>query len=334
MHYINGIFSIGMGETCNQFGERKNMGRVAKIVKIIIGVWLGSIVLSLLLLGFYNGSITEFINTRPRNIKVYDTYVSGDWRNYIEIQQGKYRLEVVEGRPRIGLRLVLKNTYTSSDERPSATLGLIPLNASGAELNAVLRVESQDRFNDFIRGQTGDTAIILFSGTKYSEGLIGINKDTSNRWVSSTRNFEVKTLVPRIVAIPELITTDDSAKNIVSSWTGAVTTGLLENKNIGNIVDQSRIQEAQRQLRFEAGDWSNPTKYAEIGRVLNVNTIAVGSVSFDRRVKGSSGDVDRYTLSLQLIDIATLSVIGAITINSTSTSNIRDAVMEMALQIR
>jgi hypothetical protein len=111
------------------------------------------------------------------------------------------------------------------------------------------------------------------------------------------------------VAVPEFTGTPNVPKDMITAVTGSVTSHLLENPGVHSVVDYSRINALQAQLAFEASDWSNPAKYAEIGRALNVDTIAVGTIA-----EGGKALWDQeYVVSLQLIDIATLSVVGAYT---------------------
>jgi len=119
---------------------------------------------------------------------------------------------------------------------------------------------------------------------------------------------------PRIVAVPQLTPTQAIPNDLVVSATSYITGYLIDNKDIHSVVDYSRIAEAQKQLQFEAGDWSNPAKYAEIGRALNVDTIAVGTIAEGGKALGL---LKTYDISVQLIDIATFSVVGAFTVAAT-----------------
>ena len=115
---------------------------------------------------------------------------------------------------------------------------------------------------------------------------------------------------PRIVAMPEFTGTPSVPQDFVIGATGAATSYLLENRGVKSIVDYNRIKNLQEQLRFEVSDWSNPAKYAEIGKALNVDTIAVGTIAEG----GTTLFIGQeYVVSLQLIDIATLAVVGAYT---------------------
>jgi hypothetical protein len=120
----------------------------------------------------------------------------------------------------------------------------------------------------------------------------------------------------RIVAVPELTATKNVSEDLVISFTAAVTSGLAENKNINRVVDYNQINRIMEQHRFEASDWSNSAKYAEIGKALNVDTIAVGTISLG----GKPLFTQMYVLSVHLVDISTMAVAGSFTYTAAATA--------------
>jgi hypothetical protein len=298
----------------------------------------------------------------PRTISVRDVYISGDWKDYIKIEDGDYLLEDQEGRPLISLRLTLNRAFSGAMANPAETLRLDALSAGGSALGKEFRVDSEAKFNDFVRGQEGVTTAITFTAMmrrddKWFPNVAGFDAVTrepsrqtaagqtvqpanpANVVTRDTRtdpNFENRTQArtgPRVVAVPQLTGTPIIPKDLIIATTGAVTGHLLYNKGVRTVVDYSRIAEAQEQLKFEAGDWSNPSKYAEIGRALNVDTIAVGTISDGGKIIF----IQTYTISVQLIDIATLSVAGAFTVSSVQrvelSSELEKAIKRMKVQL-
>jgi len=285
---------------------------------------------------------TEFIfgnNNKSVTVNVQDMKITGAWDNIIEIEDHDYEFEVMGSIPRVNVNLKLKQTFRGAMEDPSITFILTPLSADGKELYE-LRVESTDRFNSFIQGQVGDTDIIAFVGNKVPRSFVPMPR---KEWVSKIKSFGAKTIDPAqasasaaaavavasdrrtglIVAIPELTSTQNVPQDIILRATASVTSGLLMNRSVQTIVDYNQMAVVQRQLQFEASDWSNTDKYAEIGKVLNIDTIAVGNVI-------SSGS--RYIVSLQLINISTLAVVGAYTspeYSSSGMGNIENNVKRM-----
>ena len=304
-------------------------------------------------------------------ISVEDMYISGEWKDYIVVEDGDYLLEDLNTgsgtfdypKPRISLRLTLKQPFPGRMENPSETLRLDALSRGGAGLGKEFFIDSssRDKFNDFVRGEPGISASITFAAnywkndTWFSE-VAGF--DAKTREASVARTAPAETTVtgspaapitrdtgtdplfnartrartgPRIVAVPELTGTVNIPDDMIVGATGVLTTYLLENPGVHSVVDYTRIAEAQKQLKFEAGDLSNPAKYAEIGRALNVDTIAVGTIAEG----GKMLFVQTYTVSVQLIDIATLSVAGAFSesIMKTETANLRKPITNMRVRL-
>ena len=109
------------------------------------------------------------------------------------------------------------------------------------------------------------------------------------------------------VAVPELTGSRDVPRDRIIYYTDMITEGLVENPSISGVVDYNRIAEIQKQHRFEASDWSNTAKYAEIGRAFNVDTIAVGNVIENP----AYARPHNFDVTIQLIDINTFAVVGA-----------------------
>jgi hypothetical protein len=291
----------------------------------------------------------------PRTISVRDVYITGDWKDFIKIEDGDYVLEDIgNADPRISLRITLLQTFTGRMDDPASTLRLNALSSGGSDMGKEFWINSSEKFNDFVRGPAGVTTSISFEAMMFTHDTWFANvagfdaKTIQPRQTASggsgssvaenpasgpsapvTRNtatdpiFDTRTQArtgPRIVAVPEFTGTANVPSDLIVSVTGTVINGLMQNKGVHSVVDYSRIYAAQTQLRFEASDWSNPAKYAEIGRVLNVDTITVGTVSEG----GKTLFMQQYDVALQLIDIATLSVVGAY-----SKSIYRDTVSEI-----
>jgi hypothetical protein len=309
----------------------------------------------LLILTLYSGC-AKYKPNEPRTISVRDVYISGDWKEFIAVENGDYVMEDDDGRPRIGIKLTLLKTYAGEADNPANTFELNALSANGTNMGKRFWVDNKNKFNDFVRGQKGDTTSITFIGYKMDntdnwftkiEGFEAESQKPSSKQKDTAKDtgaaakdsgtaakepdpaavvtrdtrtdpvFDNRTIArtgPRIVAVPELTATQAIPNDLVVSATSYITGYLIDNKDIHSVVDYSRIAEAQKQLQFEAGDWSNPAKYAEIGRALNVDTIAVGTIAEGGKALGF---VKTYDISVQLIDIATFSVVGAFTVAAT-----------------
>jgi hypothetical protein len=267
--------------------------------------WLTILMLLLIIISSFG--LTSCSRKR-KVVTVKDINVTGLWKDYVEIEDGKYRIEVHNGIPRINMQLKVKKTFLDFSENFSSILVLIPATSVGnniVEADDGFRVESLQKFNEFVRSQAGTTTMISFAAPRLRKN-----------WISKTNGFNAETHNARIVAIPELIGIGDISNDILINFTSAVTTGLIDNKFIHSIVDYNQITAAQRQLMFEASDWSNPGKIAELGRVLNANTIAVGNISVDK----GYFLFNTYILSLQLIDINTMSIIGSLNLSNNAKS--------------
>jgi len=304
---------------------------MSTLSKTLLGIGIGVAVITFYVVFFNYDTWQENATKRTVTINVEEVFITGEWRNYIEVRPGRYKLEVVDDTPRISVRLVIKAAYAGTAKKPSDTLELIVMNKTGAELNT-LRIESQDRFNEFIMGQPGDSLLIAFSGIKNTRAGV-------HAWTQQAGSLDMRTIIPRSVAIPELVAEDNAAKAVASVITGNIISGLTENRNISNVVDYNQLQATQRQLRFEASDWSDTSKYAEIGRVLNVDTIAVGTIKTvqERRDVGvawTKWETFTYqSFNLQLIDISTLQVVGSSNLN-TEDYNIRASIRNMNIKSR
>jgi hypothetical protein len=275
-----------------------------------------------------------------RAISVSDTHIMGQWKDYITIEDGEYLLEdsggANSGRALITVRLSLKKSYTGRLEKPEETLVLVPLSRGGSEIAKTFSVASKEKFLELLSSEAGTSAAVTFAcpltkEDRYFTQIAGFDAKTiepaversadnaastpqadgpATRDTSTDPLFNPRTSArrgPRIVAVPELTDTKNVPEDLIIGVTGAITSGLLKNKKVGSVVDYNQINRIMQQHRFEASDWSNPAKYAEIGRALNVDTIAIGTIS-------SSGSVlliKTYTASVQLIDISTMSIAGA-----------------------
>ena len=248
-----------------------------------------------------------------KKINVEDVFVSGEWKEFIKVEDGVYEIEKDLTTAKINLRLILLNEYTGERRDPAATLSLIPLTKNGSELNYSFLIQSRDRFNEFIFREPGTITSITFSSSSIrSVNLFKIN------------NFELKsftpepklTLIKRTIAFPEL--TGEVSNDILNIAMGAVTTELFKNNDILNVIDHNQIEAIQKQHDFQLTDWADTSNYAEIGRVLNVNTIAIGTVTAARNSWGSI----EYHLYLRFIDIDTFAVIGSFSYSTTTPKDI------------
>ena len=283
---------------------------------------------------------------RPRRIRVREVWIGGDWKDYLKLVPGRYALEDAGSgavNPRITPRLRLIKPYDSGTDDLSYTFRLVPLNKAGAPLggSAEFQISTKEKFNEFVRGKAGDTVAITFEAsldqnpgdTKPFATLAGFEGKTvdlpapkppegNNAAVSGPQNtdtdpvFNARTEARtgrRIVAVPEFTATQSVSGDFIISYTAAATTGLTQNASIHSVVDYNQINLIMRQHKFEASDWSNPAKYAEIGKALNVDTIAVGTISLGGKVLFTQNAV----VSVQLIDISTMAVVGSFTESQT-----------------
>jgi len=88
---------------------------------------------------------------------------------------------------------------------------------------------------------------------------------------------------------------------------GYVTDGLMMNKkkNKFRIVDTNFIDKVVEQHNFEAGEWSDANKIAEIGKSLNADTLVITVVSPKSDFKQQFINV-----SISVLDINTMEVLG------------------------
>jgi len=99
----------------------------------------------------------------------------------------------------------------------------------------------------------------------------------------------------------------------------AVLAGIIQNKRNYRYrtVDTSQIERIIEQHHFEASEWSNPDKVAEIGRALNADTIAIivarpGSISSGIPENDPSNAWYNFeiVISLTLLDINSMETLG------------------------
>ncbi|MDR0720436.1 MAG: hypothetical protein LBF78_12435 [Treponema sp.] len=278
----------------------------------------------------------------PRTISVRGAEISGNWKNFIEIEDGDYLLEDLghsswSRKTTVTVSLKLKKTFSGALNSPADTLRLIPLTRGGSAItNDEFLVSSKDKFNEFIRGAPGEKARITFADLFGNEEVFPDIAGFEGKTVEESRpearaagsanpadgpkdtatdpGFARGTAArtgPRVVAVPELEATGSISKDLIVGITGAVTSSLLANSNVSRVVDYNQISRIMAQHKFEAGEWSNPAKYAEIGRALNVDTITIGTISLGQKLLF----MQEYNVSVQLIDISTMSVVGACTVS-------------------
>jgi hypothetical protein len=276
-------------------------------------------------------------SAEPRTISIRDAEITGNWKNFIGIEDGDYLLEDLGNsswsrKTAITVSLKLKKTFSGSLNSPADTLRLVPLTRGGSAItNDDFLVSSKEKFNEFIRGAPGETARItfvdLFGSAEAFPNIAGFEGKTVEeskpaaqaagsakpaagpKDTAADANFARSTQArtgPRIVAVPELEATDSISKDLIVGITGVITSSLLANSDVGRVVDYNQINRIMAQHKFEADVWSNPAKYAELGRALNVDTITVGTIALGQNFLGQE-----YNISIQLIDISTMSVAGA-----------------------
>ncbi|GMO42719.1 MAG: hypothetical protein Pg6C_04290 [Treponemataceae bacterium] len=286
---------------------------------------------------------------KSRALTIGEVAITGQWKGHIKVEPGKYTVEpgkyTIEDdgkskesyRARINLRLTLISPYAGQQDNPAASFALVALSKSGAEMDNVFTVVSADKFNELARGKAGDSASITFEtpfdwgNAKWLDKIAGFDGRTEGGAAgtstsasaggvpaSGPRNTDTDPVFNprteartgrRIVAVPEFTVTKSISEDLAVSFTAAVTTGLANNKNINRVVDYNQINRIMKQHKFEASDWSNPAKYAEIGKALNVDTIAVGTISLGGKVLF----VQDIVVAVQLIDISTMAVAGSFT---------------------
>ncbi|MDR1587016.1 MAG: hypothetical protein LBS57_06150 [Treponema sp.] len=291
---------------------------------------------------------------KPRAVTLSEVYITGEWKEFIEVVPGNYTLEDSGSfgiEPRITLRLKLKKSFDGEIDDPASTFRLVALSAAGSPVGAgsgEMRISTKEKFNEFVRGKPDDTVLITFNSTFW------LSMNSGKNDFAAIAGFDGKTVEPpkekpadkaadepapavsqntsptgprntdtdpifnprtearigrRIVAVPEFTPSGSITEDMAMSITNAVTTGLTENTAINRIIDYSQINRIMVQQRFEASDWSNPAKYAEIGKALNVDTITVGTISMG----GKTLFFQEMVVSVRLIDISTMAVAGAFT---------------------
>jgi hypothetical protein len=119
----------------------------------------------------------------PRVISVRDVYITGEWKDYIKIEDGDYILEDNDSFPHIGIRLTLIKPYEGTAENPARTLRLIALSKSGNSIGKEFWIDSRDKFNDFVSGDAGVSTLITFTALMYA-------RDT---WFPTVTGFDART---------------------------------------------------------------------------------------------------------------------------------------------
>jgi hypothetical protein len=304
---------------------------------------------------------------KSRTLTIGEVAISGQWKDHIKVEPGKYTIEdsgksKESYRARISLRLTLTAPYAGQQDNPAASFTLVALSKSGAEMDNVFTVVSADKFNELARGRAGDSAAITFETPLDSRNAAWLDKiagfdgrtvgvaasaagtsasaggGPASVVTSGPRNTDTDPIFNprteartgrRIVAVPEFTATKSISEDLAVSFTAAVTSGLSHNNTINRVVDYNQINRIMRQQKFEASDWSNPAKYAEIGKALNVDTIAVGTISLGGKVLWAQDIV----VAVQLIDISTMAVAGSFT-ESTQASLLPDSLERAAAAMK
>jgi nitrous oxide reductase accessory protein NosL len=303
----------------------------------------------------------------PRTVNIRDAEITGNWKNYIEIEDGDYLLEDIGSsfsrHTAITVSLKLKETFSGSLNSPADTLRLVPLTQGGSPMtDDEFHVSSKEKFNEFVLGAPGDKARITFadlfgkeeafqkimnfegktaeeykpaakaaetpSSTVSNSAAAGsVSSETSPADTATDASFAHGTQArtgPRVVAVPELEATGSISQDLIVGLTGQATAALLANSNVGRVVDYNQINRIMQQHKFEAGDWSNPAKYAELGRALNVDTITVGTIALGQKILM----MQEYNVSIQLIDISTMSVVGACSVSCGENGSLLKSALE------
>ena len=91
----------------------------------------------------------------------------------------------------------------------------------------------------------------------------------------------------------------------------AVNTGLVNNRENLNIriVDTNHIDRIVEQHKFEASEWSDTSKVAEIGRALNADCIVITTVTHNGKVSESDMFEWRIFVTVSVLDINTMELL-------------------------
>jgi hypothetical protein len=271
---------------------------------------------------------------KSKTITVRGAYVSGDIGKYLEIEDGKYTLEVSKDDTlsfNLTVRLRLKEEYHGDPETAANEFALIPLSKGETPVEGlVLRVSSnsRERFIDLLEGSVGDSVNVSFRGepeqvatiTKNEIMLHSLGGETARREAvkkkSSSVIFEAaagieagtKAVASKYVLAVAPIEYKD--RDFADQVRARVQQRLLEHTSINRftLVDTTQIDRIATQHKFELSDWSSPNKVAEIGKALNANGLVI--VTVGNRASDFGGD--RTPVTVTILDINTMETLGAL----------------------
>ncbi|MDR1898965.1 MAG: hypothetical protein LBQ55_03055 [Treponema sp.] len=235
--------------------------------------------------------------------------VYGMWQEYVEVVGGVYPTNYTRenGVSRITIPATLKLTkpFEGDANAVAANLELVPLSRIGAQINgAYMPLTSVDKFKDFITGSPGSTTSLTFTMT------LNDRKKAKSTFIKF-RGFDIAqtsgTRGKRVIAMAQLSAPGVSADEI-RSMRAILTGGFLRNKNAErfSLVDTGYIDQIMEQHQFQTSDWADSNRVAEIGKALNADILALGSVSPYR-----NGAESGYNVSFQLLNINTMEIVGA-----------------------
>jgi hypothetical protein len=280
-------------------------------------------------------------------IRAQGVEILGPLSAYVTIPAGKYTVKINETDKSVlvlGLDLELLKTYPGDPAEAAAGLAVIPTDKAGIRLEGYhFTVSSMDKFANLLEGEPGRTSLITFRGTV--DANIAANKKPgfARAVFRAVRGFEGTVYESSVddeivVAVSALAKGEDVPDNIAAKETSELVEGLRQNRYVTRVVDYSQVERIMEQHRFEAGDWSNSDKVAEIGRALNANVIIIGTITLSGKTPGSLGplklmdDLPIYSVGVQLLDVNTMEILGALNVNNTNTSSVSLAVSRMEIR--
>ena len=257
--------------------------------------------------------------SRPINVK--DVYISGEWKDFIKIEDGSYVLEDTSAGPQIGVKITLIKPYTGAEENPARSLLLNPTNKAGTNIGREFLIEPRDKFNDLVKSSAGTSAVITFrtligKDDKWFPLIAGFDAVTRPRSSSESAASASAPSQPapnlRVVAVPPFTGIGNVPDELITGITTVVPNYLRGNPGIRTAMDINQINALR--LNFQADDWQNPAKFTEIGKALNVDTIAVGTITVGERLAFQQ----TYIVTLRLVDTATLAEVAFYTTDAVS----------------
>ncbi|GMO42448.1 MAG: hypothetical protein Pg6C_03980 [Treponemataceae bacterium] len=289
-----------------------------------------------------------------KKLALRDVEIIGSMQKHLAVADGTYTISMSKQDKSvlvIALKLTLTDTISGDPEEAAENFAIVALDKNNARLDGYyFTVTSKDKFIALLEDINGASSTITFTGkgsvpaSTILKNAVGLEcfdlsaTDITAEPVDSAGSSDQGGLggllqkatkgdgKPNlVVAVPELTPVGKVSENIITQYSGEITTALVGNPRIGKVIDHNQVAKVLKQHKFETGDWSDPKKVAEIGKAMNVNAIAYGTI-VEREEKNALdfiGAKGKYSITLQLLDINTMEILASGTHDSSKLSDLK-----------